>query len=407
MTKGTNSDLTVTAVDAYEVTLPIEAPIRHSYGVHEAFTRTIIEIHTSGGLTGLGETAASAEEVRTLGAEAIGLNAYSLGVLRMRISQRFYWSSNALVAAGLEMGFIDLQAKAAGVPAYQILGGALRDHIDMAAYCFFRYPTEASPAVDTPETMAAHAVDLAGKYGYRTIKLKGGVLEPEVEVETLRQVRKELPDAHLRFDPNAAWTPMTAIRHAAAFEDLGLEYYEDPSPGHGGMARVRSRTRLPLATNMVVTDFDDIPAALAQDSVDVVLSDPWYWGGPTRTQALGQICHTLGLGLGMHSGIELGIGMAVMAHTGVTIPNLTLAVDAHYHHLTDDVIVGPRLVPLGDGRVSPPSGPGWGVELDRDKVQTYRELRSSGQYANLYVEGTSGQGPDPRRPGWRPSMPQW
>lgn len=402
-----NQDLVVTKIDAYEVTLPIEAPIRHSYGVHEAFTRTVVEVHTVGGLVGLGETAAGAGEVRARGSEAIGLSAYDLGPLRMRITQRFYWSRNPLVAAGLEMAFLDVQAKAAGLPAYQILGGALRGHIDMAAYCFYRYPSDDRPAVDTPDTMAQHAADLTALYGYGTIKLKGGVLAPEIEVATLRAIRERLPDARLRFDPNAAWTPTTAITYAPDFERIGLEYYEDPAPGLAGMARVRSRTTMPLATNMVVTDFDDISAALAEQSVDVVLSDPWYWGGPTRAQVLADICHTLGLGLGMHSGIELGIGMAVMAHTGVTIPNLTLAVDAHYHHLTDDIIAGPMLLPAGDGRIAPPPGPGWGVDLDPDKVAKYRALRDSGRYANLYVEGTSGHGPDPHRPKWRPVMPAW
>lgn len=401
------SDLTITEVDAYEVTVPIEAPIRHSYGVHEAFTRTIIEVRTAGGLVGLGETAATAEEVRARGSEAIGLSAYDLGPIRMRITQRFYWSKNQLVAAGLEMACVDLQAKAAGVPAYQVLGGALRDSIEMAAYCFYRYPSGDEPAVDSPETMADHAAELVERYGYRTVKLKGGVLDPDTEVATVQAIRDRLPSARLRFDPNAAWTPATAIVHARAFERIGLEYYEDPAPGVGGMAQLRSRTSLPLATNMVVTDFGDIAGAVAARSVDVILSDPWYWGGPTRTQLLGEVCHTLGLGLGMHSGIELGIGMAVMAHTGVTIANLTLAVDAHYHHLTDDVVVGDRLLPRGDGRIAPPAGIGWGVELDPDKVARYRELRDSGRYANLYVEGTSGHGPDPRRPGWRPVMPAW
>ena len=401
------SDLTVTKIDAYEVTLPIDEPIPHSYGVHDALTRTELEVHTGGGLVGFGETAAGAEEVRSRGLEAIGLSAYDLGPLRMRISQRFYWSKNQLVAAGLEMAFLDLQAKAAGIPAYQILGGAVRDHIDMAAYCFYRYPTPDRPAVDSPDTMAEHAAELAERHGYNTIKLKGGVLAPQVEVATLQAIRERLPAARLRFDPNAAWTPTTAIGYAPQFEKIGLEYYEDPAPGLGGMARVRSRTTMPLATNMVVTDFDDISSALAQQSVDVILSDPWYWGGPTRTQVLGDICQTLGLGLGMHSGIELGIGMAVMAHTGVTIPNLTLAVDAHYHHLTDDIIAGPRMLPAGDGQVAPPPGAGWGVDLDRDKVAEYRALRDSGRFANLYVEGTSGHGPDPRRPEWRPVMPAW
>ncbi len=402
-----NTDLVVSKVDAYEVTVPIQAPIRHSYGVHEAFTRTIVEVHTAGGIVGLGETAASAAEVMTHAPVAIGLTVHELAVLRMRVTQRFYWSNNALTAAALEMAFLDAQGKAAGVPAYQLLGGALRPSIDMAAYCFYRYPRDDVAAIDTPEAMAEHAADLVEQYGYRTVKLKGGVLDPDTEVRTTQAIRDRLPDVAIRFDPNAAWTPATAIKHAKAFERIGLEYYEDPAPGQAGMAQVRSRTTLPLATNMVVVEFADLPGAIAQGSVDVVLSDPWYWGGPTRTQVLGDMCAVLGLGLGMHSGIELGIGMAVMAHTGVTIPNLTLGVDAHYHHLVDDVIAGARLLPAGDGTVVPPDGPGWGVELDREKVAEYRRLHDSGAYANLYVAGTSGHGADPRRPGWYPVMPAW
>lgn len=108
----------------------------------------------------------------------------------------------------------------------------------------------------------------------------------------------------------------------------------------------------------------------------------------------------------MHGGIELGIGMAVMAHTGVTIANLTFAVDAHYHHLTDDVVAGRRLPPPdGSGRLAPPEGPGWGVVLDQDKVGKYRRPHESGRYRNLYVD--SAGPPDGRRLGWYPVMPAW
>jgi glucarate dehydratase len=141
-------------------------------------------------------------------------------------------------------------------------------------------------------------------------------------------------------------------------------------------------------------------------AVDVVLSDPWYWGGPSQVQLLAAQCHVLGLGLGMHSGIELGLGMAMMAHVGVTLPNLTYAVDAHYHHLLDDVLDGPRLLPVdGSGTIFPPEGPGWGVELDLDKVDKYRRAHADKAAENLYVSGHGD--PDPWRPGWRPVMPAW
>jgi glucarate dehydratase len=400
------ADLPITRVDAFEVTLPIEAPIRHSYGVHRAFTRTLVQVW-SGELCGWGETAAGAEAVRRAGAALIGLDAFDTGVHRMLISQRFYWSKEPLLVSALEMACLDLQGKATGLPGHRLLGGALRERIDLAAYCFYRYPGEHADAVTTPEQMADHAQDLVARFGFSTVKLKGGVQDPRIEMATVEALRERLGESvNLRFDPNAAWTPGTAVGWAPLLERARLEYYEDPSPLMSGMAEVRSRTRLPLATNMCVTSFDDLAPAVAMRAVDVVLSDPWYWGGPSQVQHLALQCHVLGLGLGMHSGIELGLGMAMMAHVGVTLPNLRYAVDAHYHHLLDDVVVGERLLPHdGSGAIAPPAGPGWGVELDLDKVERYRRVHDASAAENLYVTGSGD--PDPWRPGWRPVMPSW
>lgn len=397
----------ITDVEAFEVTIPIEAPLRHSYGVHEAFTRTVVVLHDAEGRTGLAETAASSAAVQAAARHVVGLSPFALGVLRSRLSQQFYWSSNPLVTAAFEMAAIDLQGHILDLPAHVVLGGALRREVSLAAYCFFRYESPTAPGVATPAEMTAHAVELCARYGFQTVKLKAGTLDPDIEVDALAGIRAALPEARLRIDPNAAWTPATAMRLLPALEEIGLEYLEDPAPLQSGMAQVRSRTPLPLATNMVVTDFPDLAGALALQCVDVVLSDPWYWGGPTRTQLLADMCSVTGIGVGMHSGIELGIGMATMLHTAVTIPNLTLAIDAHYHHLTDDIIQGPRLLPAGDGVLAPPDGPGWGVRLDADKVAHYREVHESGQYANLYVAGDSGSGADARRPEWFPVMPAW
>ena len=173
------------------------------------------------------------------------------------------------------------------------------------------------------------------------------------------------------------------------------------------MALVRSHTSLPLATNMCVMGFPELGPAARAGAIDVVLNDPWYFGGVTQARALATVCWVLGLGMGMHSGTEFGIGLAIMAHTAVTMPTLTYAVDSHYHHLTDDVIVGPRLLPAGDGQISPPEGPGWGVEIDRDKLGRYAELSRTGGEKNAYWGKVRATGPDPDRPGWFPKIPGW
>jgi glucarate dehydratase len=108
------------------------------------------------------------------------------------------------------------------------------------------------------------------------------------------------------------------------------------------------------------------------------------------------ICETFQLGVAVHSSGELGIQLATMLHLGAVLPNLTFAADAHYHHLTDDVIAGGKMR-YEKGAIAVPAGPGLGVRLDREKVAEYHELfRRLGPYP--YDQ-------DPLRPGWTPLVP--
>jgi hypothetical protein len=108
-----------------------------------------------------------------------------------------------------------------------------------------------------------------------------------------------------------------------------LEYLEDPAPGLAGMAEVAARAPMPLATNMCVVEFGDLPEAVRLGSVGVVLADHHYWGGLTGCARLAAICRTWGLGLSMHSNSHLGISLAAMTHLAAAAPNLTYAVDTH------------------------------------------------------------------------------
>jgi len=98
----------------------------------------------------------------------------------------------------------------------------------------------------------------------------------------------------------------------------------------------------------------------------------------------------------VHSSGELGVQLATMLHLGAVIPNLSYAADAHYHHLTDDIIEGGKFEYRG-GKIRVPDAPGLGVKLDRDKVSEYSEL-----YKRL---GGYPYDQDPLRPGWTPTVP--
>jgi glucarate dehydratase len=128
----------------------------------------------------------------------------------------------------------------------------------------------------------------------------------------------------------------------------------------------------------------------------VILLDTTFWGGIRPCVKAAGICETFQLGVAVHSSGELGIQLATMLHLGAVLPNLSFAADAHYHHLTDDVIEGGPL-PYRDGALAVPTGPGLGVRLDREKLRRYHEeFRRLGSYP--YDQ-------DPLRPGWTPTIP--
>jgi glucarate dehydratase len=126
------------------------------------------------------------------------------------------------------------------------------------------------------------------------------------------------------------------------------------------MRRTRQMVRVPLATNTVVVNFEQLAANALDTAVDVILLDTTFWGGIRACVKAAAVCDTFQLGVAVHSSGELGIQLATMLHLGAVMPNLSFAADAHYHHLTDDIIEG-GLMHYEDGAIRVPEGPGLGV----------------------------------------------
>ena len=175
------------------------------------------------------------------------------------------------------------------------------------------------------------------------------------------------------------------------------------------MSQVHTKVPQPLATNMCSIEFETLMVAVEQRAFDVVLSDLWYYGGCLITKHLDFVATHLGLALGMHSGVEFGLGTAHMVHCAVAMPNLVHASDSHYHHLTNDILTEPLV--YHNGYMRPPTGPRWGVTLDEEKVIRYQELCNklrSGQLQGKYLcENYYTYPPDPQRPTWYAKIPAW
>jgi glucarate dehydratase len=244
--------------------------------------------------------------------------------------------------------------------------------------------------------LLAVAEGLKKRCGFTSHKLKGGVFPPDYELECYRALAGANKGDRFRFDPNGVYSTEQAIRFGQAIAGLNNDYLEDPVFGLNGMRRTRQMIRVPLATNTVVVNFEQLATNVLQPAVDVILLDTTFWGGLRPCLKAAGVCETFQFGVAVHSSGELGIQLATMLHLGAVLPNLTFAADAHYHHLTDDIIEGGRMR-YENGAIRVPTGPGLGVRLDRAKLAEYAEL-----YKRL---GGYPYDQDPLRPGWSPTIP--
>lgn len=376
-----------------------DGPLLNAAGIHEPWAlRAILEVETSDGRVGLAETYGDAPMLAVLDqarTHVTGLSPFALNTMEERLQAAIrpvpgaveytlapgsHAAKNAAKAiSAFEVAMMDLQGQIIGAPVVDLLGGAARPQVAYSAYLFFKYAEHHGKpyAPDawgegiSPAQVVAQAQRMVDLYGFQSIKLKGGVFEPQHEIACIRALREAFPQMPLRLDPNANWSVSTSIRAAEELDDL-LEYYEDPCPGLDGMAELARHTRLPLATNMVVTGFEEFRRNVQTKSAQVILSDHHYWGGLRATQQLARMCALWGLGMSMHSNSHLGISLMAMTHVAAAIPNLSYACDTHYPWQDEDIVVGGRIA-FDQGSVAVPSAPGLGVQLDRAALARLHE----------------------------------
>ena len=425
-----------------------DPPLRSSYGLHAPFAlRTIVELVSDDGLTGISETYGGDGPVA--GLEAIrhrveGMDPYRLAGLladltadaeRQAAAAPGGRSQTYLVPgenpldrhtrtfAAIEVACLDLIGKAVGKPVCDVIGGRVRDEVSFSAYLFYKHGGGGGVGDDRREDEYGEVLDpqaavrecrqMIAQYGFREIKLKGGVLDPAIEIATIRALREEFgPKYPLRIDPNCAWSVDTSIQVGEALRDELSDggYLEDPCATLEGMGEVRARllakgNTTPQASNVAVTCFADVPKAAKLDAVQIVLSDPHYWGGLRQMQHLSSLTSALGMGLSMHSNSHLGVSLMAMTHAAAACPNLTYACDTHYPWQTakDEVVAGGR-IRFVNGAVRIPDKPGLGVELDYDQLARGRERYEKIPYRKRDDEAEMRQHVDPN---WKRVLPRW
>ena len=315
-----------------------------------------------------------------------------------RGNQTFDLRTTVHVMTAVEAPLLDLLGQHMQVPVAALLGeGQVRESVKFLGYLFYvadRNKTDLPYASDntlddswgalrreeamTPEAIVKLAKAAYERYSFEDFKLKGGVLSGQEEVQTVKALKKEFPNARITLDPNGGWLLDDAI---ALCKDLHgvLAYVEDPCGAEGRfsgretMAEFRRKTGLPTATNMVATDWREMKAAIRLDSVTIPLADPHFWTmqGSVR---VAQLCHDLDLTWGVHSNNHFDISLAMVAHTAAAAPGEVNAADTHWIWQDGEGLTkNPHQIKNGEITI-PRNSHGLGLELDREKLDAAHQL---------------------------------
>lgn len=379
-----------------------DPPLLNAAGLHAPYAlRIIIELITDNNISGISEIPGS-EKIRNCLEESreeiTGKDPFNLTNIFKSLESKFSgvdndirgeqsWDRRVLthIFSAIEVACLDIIGKETGRRISDLLGGTVREQVPFSAYLFFKHKgaggelgfdidpsasgwaaARQAQALDV-EGIVAQAKAMCGAFGFQSVKLKGGVCAPEIELECLRALHNELGNkVPLRFDPNGVWSVETAIRYGKEMEGI-LDYYEDPVRGREAMSRVRKALDIAIATNMCTTSFKDIPESIRIGSEDIILSDHHFWGGLRASMHLEWLCSVFGRKLSMHSNSHLGISLAAMLHLGAALKELHYAFDTHYPWQEEEVIKGGKFC-FENGFISVPKGPGLGVELDKEAL---------------------------------------
>lgn len=323
-----------------------------------------------------------------------GMGIQTLDISKLKFVVKAEWA--------IECALMDLLGQELGLKMCEMMGdGQQRDRVETLGYLFYvsdkKKAMDSLPYIDegdsgdswfryrreeilSHERVVEEAQLLSEKYGFKSFKLKGGVFDGAYEMDTIRALKKAFPENRINIDPNGAWSLEEAIRICKPMENI-LSYIEDPCGPEAGyssreiMAEFKNAVRLPVATNMIATDWRQFYHSAALKSVDIVLADPHFWGFQ-GTIRMSQLLNDWGLTWGSHSNNHFDITLAAFAQAGAAAVGNPTPLDTHWiwqdgQNLLKDT---PEIV---DGYLQVPDKPGLGVTIDMDKVERANRLYKS------------------------------
>jgi muconate cycloisomerase len=300
----------------------------------------------------------------------VGFDPRNIGAIHARMDQAV--KGHPYAKAAVDMACYDLAGKELGVPVSTLLGGRRRQGLEVAHSLGIM---EIDAAVDEAE-QATHE-------GITTIKCKTG-LDPNRDVLLIQRLRDRLGDeVRIRVDANEGYTSVQeAVEVTQQQEEYGIFLCEQPMQGAKNLARVASRIDTPVMADESAWTAQDI---LELDTLDAAQCFSCYVtkpGGLYRAHQQAIVADAVGMYYDIGGSVETGIGNAANLQLGVSLNGPVLPsvcptsrpADAEGPEIAgryylDDLITEP--LQFVDGMVMAPDGPGLGIDVDLEKLETF------------------------------------
>lgn len=369
-----------------DIRIHVVAPVgRVQLADGERLSWLFVEVVTDEGLTGIGEcsnwpgngNAIVRRAVEVVAERLIGMDPTRIEDIWQAIFGRFtYLGSRGLITtvmSGIDIALWDLRGKMLGQPIFRLLGGPVRDAIDLYTH----------PQGVDDDAFVADAARLASE-GFRALKLdpfqemwnrttsfRGGRISPAgiaQAVDRVARTRETIgDDIELMVDAHGVFNVASALACIRALEPFNLTMFEEPVPPQGldALRHIRSQTTMPLCVGeRLHTRWDFLPI-LTEGLVDFVMPDVCWTGGISELRRIAALAEPYYVPVMPHNALG-PIQILAGAHTMMTVPNFHL-LEIHIHWL-DDIYNRCISQPLDirDGTLHLSERPGLGIELDPD-----------------------------------------
>lgn len=369
----------ITRVNTHLLTAKLSEPFAYSRARYDTRTAMLVEVETDEGLTGWGECYGPASMTKAvvdgLAPMVIGSDPLRSEYLWQELYARLrdHGQKGLLIEglSGLDIALWDIRGKHFGVPAYQLLGGALRGEIQ--AYATGLYRRDSGNPL---EYLVEEALGYVAQ-GFKAMKLKVGFGVKE-DAAITHAIREAIgPEVMLMVDANHAYDAVAAIRLAQRIEELDIEWFEEPVPPEDleGYRRVRAATSIPVAGGECEFTRYGFREVLTRQAMDIIQPDICATGGLTECKKIADMAqafgvrtnpHVWGSGIGIAASLQWAALLPTHTPTSLSPAQPLLEFDQTEHPIRQAILRTP--IEHHRGVVAIPSGPGLGIEVDREAL---------------------------------------